>query len=241
MRYTLFVLPVLAASAWGQAEDVYKNLALGDRVQITFRSGGTLTGNLDVNPIGHKPRAKGDGLPEEAIDYTKENSLTINLSWEYPGLTGTMTILKTEIKEVKRLQILDKETMDRLRKQKAQIQKDLEKQNLQLRADSAKRDKEALAEAKKLADKTKSEMDANAKAAEEGKNAKLAEEAAKLLKKFPPEAGWGPDKLNDIQQKSTRKNALITPDETEFLQSYQMWIRARDAQAQQNVTPPGNP
>jgi hypothetical protein len=235
MRYTLLVLPFLAASAWGQAEDVYKNLALGDRVQITFRSGGTLTGNLDVNPIGRKPMPKGDGLPEEAIDYTKEASLTINLSWEYPGLTGTMTILKTEIKEIKRLQTLDKETMDRLRKQKAQIQKDLEKQNLQLKSDALKRDKEAQAEAKKVAEKSKSEQDAATKAADEAKNAKMAEEAAKLMKKFPPEAGWGPDKLNEIQQKSARKNAPITPDETEFLQNYQMWVKARDAQ-----TPPGN-
>lgn len=228
MKYTLVLLPFLAASAWGQAEDVYKTLSLGDRVQITFRSGGTITGQLDRNPIGQIPKPKAEDAPEEAVDYSKEASLTVNLSWEYPGLDGTMTILKKEIKDIKKLQTLDKETMERLKKQKAQIQKDLEKQNFQNKADAKRRDKEAQAAAEKLDVKARTDLDATALAAEEAKQAKLAEEGAKLLKKFPPEAGWGPKKLDEIQQKSIRKNSIITPDETDFMQNYQLWIRAKD-------------
>ncbi|HXX93379.1 MAG TPA: hypothetical protein VEN81_07080 [Planctomycetota bacterium] len=241
MRHTLWMLPFLAAPAWGQAEDVYKSLALGDRVQITFRSGGTITGNLDVNPIGQKAKPRADGQPEEALDYTKETSLTINLSWEYPGLTGTMTILKTEIKDLKKLQILDRETLDRLRKQKALIQKDLARQNDQLRKDSIKRDKDAQAEVAKMEAKSKSENDALAQAAEDAKKAKLAEEGQKLLKKFPPDGGWGPQKLEDIQRRSSQKLSVITPDEMEFVQSYQLWVRARDAVATPAPAPAPTP
>jgi hypothetical protein len=236
MKYSLLVLPFLAASAWGQAEDVYKNLSLGDRVQITFRSGGTITGNLDVNPVGQKPKPKVEGAPEEPVDFTKETGLTINLSWEYPGLDGTMTILKKEIKEVKKLQTLDKETMDRLKKQKAQIHKDLEIQNAQNKADAKKRDKEAHAAADKMNAKDKADLDATTKAADEARQKKEAEEALKLLQKFPPDAGWGPKKLEEIQQKSTRKNSVITPDETDFMKNYQQWVKAKDALAK----PPGN-
>ena len=240
MKYTMLILPFLTASAWGQAEDVYKTLSLGDRVQITFRSGGTITGNLDINPIGLKPKPKVEGAPEETIDYTKESGLTINLSWEYPGLDGTMTILKKEIKEVKKLQTLDKDTMDRLKKQKAQIHKDLEIQNAQLKADAKKREKDAHSAAEKGDIKAKTEGDAAARAAEEAKQAKQAEEDVKLLKRFPPEAGWGPKKLDEIQQKSLRKNSIITPDETDFMKSYQQWIRAKDSADKPKAPAPDN-
>ena len=214
MKNTLLILPFLAASAWGQAEDVYKTLSVGERVQITFRSGGTITGQLDVNPVGRKPAPKVPGAPKETLDYTKETALTINLSWEYPGLDGTMTVLKKEIKEIRKLQILDKDTMDTLKRQKEQIRKDLESQNQENEADAKKREQEALAEAKKLAEKAKAEQEATTLVTEEARQKKEAEEALKILKKFPPEAGWGPERLEEIQVKSTRKNSVITPDET---------------------------
>lgn len=232
MKYTLLAFPFLAATAWGQAEDVYKTLAKGDRVQITFRSGGTITGMLVANPIGHMPKAapkEGEPAVDDSIDYSKQNSLTVELSWEYPGLDGTMTLLKKEIKEVRKLQSLDKETMDRLRKQKAQIQQDLEKQNRSRVAESKKKDMEAAAAGAAYTQKTKSDQDAALSAADEAKNQKLAEEGLKLLKKFPPEAGWGPDKFKEISQKTQRKAAPITLDETEFIQNYPLWNRARES------------
>ncbi len=47
MKYTFLVLPLLAAAARAQ-EDVYKALDVGDRVQIVFRNGNTIIGNLVV-------------------------------------------------------------------------------------------------------------------------------------------------------------------------------------------------
>lgn len=231
MKYPLAIFPFLAAAAWGQAEDVYKTLAKGDRVQITFRSGGTITGMLVTNPIGQpvRPAVREENALEEKIDYTKETSLTLDLSWEYPGLTGTMTLFKREIKEVRKLQKLDQETIDRLRKQKSQIQKDLDRQNFQRVTDSKKKDKEARDAVAALADKAKAEKDAAQTAAEDAKNQKLNEEGQKLLKKFPPDGGWGPDKFKDIGQRTRMKLSTITPDETEFMQNYPLWTRAKEA------------
>jgi hypothetical protein len=239
MKYTLAIFPLLTAAAWGQAEDVYKTLAKGDRVQITFRSGGTITGMLVPNPIGQPAKPvlrEAEAPPEVAIDYTKETSITVDLSWEYPGLTGTMTLFKREIKEVKKLQSLDKETMDRLRKQKSQIQKELDKQNLQRVTDSKKKDKDALAASKDLKDKEKAEKDAAQAAAEDAKNQKAMEEGSKLLKKFHPDGGWGPDKFKDISQKTRMKLSTITPEETEFVQNYPLWTRAKEAMDKANAT-----
>ena len=230
MKYALIVLPFLAAAAWGQ-DDIYKSLALGDRVQITFRSGGTINGNLEPNPMGRKPKAKGDTTAEPPVDYTKAESHTVNLSWEYPGLEGTMTILKKEIKEVRKLQTLDPETMERLKKQREQIRKDLEEQNAEKKADDDKRQAAADKEARKLADKAKTEEDDAVRAAEEAKQRKELEEGQKILKRFPPDAGWGSERLDEIQAKSTRKNSVITPDEMEFMRSYQQWVKAKDAQS----------
>lgn len=243
MKYTLLVFPFLAAAAWGQAEDVYKTLSKGDRVQITFRSGGTITGMLVANPLGQVPKGapkEGDPAADDTIDYTKQTSLTVDLSWEYPGLDGTMTLFKKEIKEVRKLQSLDRETMDRLRKQKAQIQKDLEKQNQQRVAESKKKEQESLAASSQQSDRAKTDADAATTAAEEAKNLKLAEEGLKLLKRFPPESGWGPDKFKEIGQKSRIKLLPITPDETDFMQNYPLWSRAKEAMDKAKAAPKNN-
>ena len=65
----------LAAVSAGQ-EDMYKGLALGDRVEVSFVSGSTITGKLVV-----PPRAPNEA-PVESIDYVKEKSLTLDLSLE---------------------------------------------------------------------------------------------------------------------------------------------------------------
>ncbi|HLF94783.1 MAG TPA: hypothetical protein VJB14_15060 [Planctomycetota bacterium] len=225
MKYTLLILPFLAASAWGQTEDVYKNLALGDRVQVTFRSGGTITGNLARSRVGLKPGVTLD----QAVDYSKEDSVTVDLSWEYPGLEGTMTILKREIREVKKLQTLDKETMERLKKQKAEVQKDLERQNAQNKADSEKREKDAQEEARKLAEKARRDKELTGKTGDVTEKLEKLKLGFELLKEFPPEAGWSAEKLKEIGGKAQRKQP-VTEQENKFLQNYALWAEAKSAQ-----------
>ena len=225
MKYTLLLLPLLSASAWGQAEDVYKTLSLGDRVQVIFRSGGTITGQLARNKVGQKP-----GVPaDQAIDYSKEDSITVDLSWEYPGLEGTMTILKREIRDVKKLQTLDKETMERLKKQKEEVRRELERQNAQNKADAERRDKEALEAARKAAAQAKREADLAGKAGDVTEKLEKLKKGFELLKEFPPEAGWGPDKLKDIGGKAQRKQP-VTEQERKFMENFGAWSEAKSAQ-----------
>ena len=78
MKYSLMLLPFLATAASAQ-EDVWKQLAKGDRVQITFRSGNMIMGTLDNKPMD--PRLK-----PGAVDYSAVNEVTLDVSLEYPGL-----------------------------------------------------------------------------------------------------------------------------------------------------------
>lgn len=233
MKYTLLIAPLLAATALGQADEVYKTLGLGDRVQITFRSGGTITGQLVRNPVGQPqkpaPKAGETAAPEAGIDYAKQPSLTVDMSWEYPGLEGSMTVNKKEIKDIRKLQSLDKETMDRLMKQRAEIRKALERQNDDNKAKSAKTAKEGEEERLRLEAEKKKELELKGTADSDLERLKRAGEGLKLLKKFPPEAGWGPDKLKEITQKTQRKNAVVTPEESEFVLNYQLWSEAKTA------------
>ena len=236
MKYALIVLPFLAAAAWGQ-DDIYKSLALGDRVQITFRSGGTINGNLEPNPMGRKPKAKGDTTAEPPVDYTKAESLTVNLSWEYPGLDGTMTVLKKEIKNLRKLQRLDQETMERLKKQKEEIRKDLERQNEQLKAESVRRAKEAEEERLRLEKVKRSEAELSGKEADVTMKLEKLKKGLELLKEFPPEQGWGPEKLKEISGKAGRKQP-VPPTESRFIENYTEWAAAKAAQDETNKSTP---
>src|SRR6185369_843405 len=90
MKYSLMLLPLLASVASAQ-EDIWKTLAKGDRVQITFRSGNMLLGNLAPKP--GDPR-----VAPAVVDYSAATEITLDLSLEYPGLNGTMTVPRKEIK-----------------------------------------------------------------------------------------------------------------------------------------------
>jgi len=331
MKYLPVLAPLLALSAAAPAfadapaatqDDVYKALSLGDRVQITFRSGNTVSGRLVPSPLspqakakdaprvalasgpfhllyfrdekdqsceaqdlifqvwlkrhadgkietiqkGSKPelwqlyniegtpglvfqdrgsgrtltamgvqneskldelltrlRSKG-GTEGERPDYARDRTLTIDMSWEYPGLNGTMTVDKKEIREIRKLQNLDPKTLAEVEKEKKKVQAELEKQNLELRRAAIERDKAAEAE---IEARRKTEEEGAASRGEEGDLKAKLEKIRKwreLLTKFPPSV-WSEKKLEDIARKN-QSRLPITPEEREFMLSVADWKEA---------------
>ena len=106
MKYALLLLPFLASLAPAQ-DDPWKSLAKGDRVQVMFRSGNTILGNLTSKPVD--PR-----VAPGPVDYASASEITIDVSLEYPGLNGTMTIPKKEIREIRKLGSLDAAAMKKI-------------------------------------------------------------------------------------------------------------------------------
>jgi hypothetical protein len=227
MKYALLILPLLASAA-GAQDDVWKQLAKGDRVSVTFRSGNTIQGSLDTKPVD--PRTP----PTSTEDYSQATEITLNVSLEYPGLNGTLTIPKKEIKEIRKLQNLDPATEKRIKEEIARIQKQSAADEAARQASEADRDKNA----KKAREDAEKIDQSSAEAKDKGKAAvKDLEEIQKgldLLKRFPP-GQFGPQTAKDVADKSFLK-LPVTPAERDFLdpEVQRLWNKALDYQKSQD-------
>jgi len=225
MKYTWLLLPLLAATASAQ-EDVWKTLAKGDRVSVTFRSGNMIQGQLAAKPAD--PR-----IPESAPDYSQIEEITLDVSLEYPGLNGTLSIPRKEIKEIRKLQNLDPATMKRIQEEIARIKQQAAADEASRRAFEADRErlaKKAREDAEKL-DKASDQAKKKGQAA--AKDWEDIQKGLDLLKKFPP-GQYGPDTAKQVADKAVRKQP-VTPAETEFLdpEVQRLWNAALEYQKQQ--------
>jgi hypothetical protein len=322
---TLFTALLTLPAAAAAQDDVYKSLALGDRVQITFRSGNTISGRLVPSPLSVQGKAKdaprvslaagpfdilyfhddsdicktqeqileewrkrhvdgklqavasgtkpelwelysaqatptlvfvdrttgrtiasaglqSDGKLEEMLtrlrtkggsetdgpDYARDRTLTIDLSWEYPGLNGTMTIDKKEIREIRKLQNLDEKTLQALAAEKKKIQAELERQNAELRKANAEREKAALAEIEEKRRREEENLQSTSQEAELRMKLEKMKKYKDILGKFPP-SKWNEKKLDEIARK-TQSRIPVTPEEREFMANFGLWKEAVSAQ-----------
>jgi hypothetical protein len=199
MKYSLLLLPFLASAASAQ-EDLWKTLAKGDRVQITFRSGNNILGRLTAKPADPR-RPAGD------IDFAAVTEITLDVSLEYPGLNGTMTIPKKEIKEIRKIGNMDAATMKRIQEEMQRIQKQAAEDEKSRKAAEGDRDKTAKA-AREAADKAAAEA-----AGDKDKGAQLVKDfqdlqkGKELLLRFPPEK-YGPQTLKDMADMAVRKQPI---------------------------------
>jgi hypothetical protein len=218
MKYTLFLLPFLASGLSAQ-DEVWKNLAKGDRVQITFRTGNMITGQLEARP--GDPRIK-----TGEIDYSQGTEVTIDVSLEYPGVNGTMTIPRKEIKEIRKLQNLDPATVKRLQDEIRKITKQTQADDAARKADEAERDKAAAAEAAAAAKRDAALRTSGDKGKDLVKEAEELQRGMDLLVRFPPDK-WGPQTIKEMADKALRKQP-ITPDERDFTdpETQRLWTKA---------------
>jgi len=231
MKYSLILLPFLASIASAQ-DDIWKTLNKGDRVQITFRSGNTLLGNLAAKP--GDPR-----LQVPAVDYSTATEITLDLSLEYPGLNGTMTVPKKEIKDIRKLQNLDPATLKRIQDEMARIKAQTLADDADRKAREQERDKLKDKDRKKaLADEAETEKnkDKGAKLLKEFEDLQKGKE---LLKKFPPDK-YGPKTISDAMEMGLRRQP-IPPDVREFAQedTQKLWKMALEAQQAEDAEKKG--
>jgi hypothetical protein len=202
----LTVALALLAQAEEPKEEVYRRIGLGDRVEVTFNSGRTVIGTLVTPPQGQKA---------ESIDYAKEKSLTLDLGLEYPGLSGTLTVRKDEIRTIRTLRQLSEKD----RKAAEEARRILEEARKAAEAEKPKeKDKDAEAERKR-------------KAQEDSKKGEA------LYRKFPP-PDWGPDRAAAIRLKQLTGGALL-PAEKEFLNGFELWDLYRRTAVEPKKKPDG--
>jgi hypothetical protein len=209
MMLTLALAPLLALNAAAQ-DTRWGDLALGDRVEITFQSGGTIMGSLVAPlPAGKEPAAT-------SVNYARESALILDVTWEYPGLNGTLSVPKKEIRSVRKLRVLDAETIKKLE----DVKKQLAAENAKAVAPkspepAAPKDPLATPKPEAPAD------DAAKKAAEE------LQKAREFYAKYPA-PDWSPERRNAIRLKMFRGQAP-TPAEREFEAGFSLWEKGRAA------------
>jgi hypothetical protein len=222
MKYSLMLLPFLASVASAQ-DDIWKALTKGDRVQVTFRSGNMLLGSLAARP--GDPR-----VAPAPIDYATATEITLDLSMEYPGLNGTMTIPRKEIKEIRKLQNLDAATLKRIQDEMVRIKAQTAADDAERRAHEAERDRAKDKERKKAA----AEEAEAAKGKDLGKKAlqdfEDLQKGKELLKRFPPDK-YSQKTIQDALDMGIRRQP-IPPDVKEFAEdeTQRLWKLAKQAQ-----------
>jgi len=190
---------------------------------VTFRSGNMILGSLDHKPAD--PRVQ-----PGAIDYSAVSEITLDVSLEYPGLNGTMTILKKDIKEIRKIQNMDAATMKRIRDELQRIQQQAASDEAARQSAERERDKAAsAARAAALKAESEGKVDKD-KAAQLLKEFNDLQRGKELLQRFPPDK-WGPKTIQEIAEKNLRKQP-ITLDEREFLSEevQRLWNLALKAQ-----------
>ncbi len=212
----------LLAQADDSKEAVYKRLALGDRVEITFRSGRTIAGKLVSSPQGRKAEKV------ESVDYTKEKSLTVDVSLEYPGLSGTMTVRKDEVRAIRILGELSEKDRKNLEEQKRLIEEERKKAEEKPPAPKPEPEKPPAAEKPQ-------EKDPAAEA--ETKKREDLKKGEALYAKYPP-PDWGPDRNTAIRLKRLR-GLVLPPIEKEFHEGFELWDLYRRTVAEAKKKPSG--
>lgn len=171
------------------------------------------------------------GSEGDGIDYSREPGLTLDISLEYPGLDGTMTVPKTEIRALRKLQKLDDATLKRLQDEKRKLRDELAREEASRRDSEKSRVEKDAAEVKESErlKKDKASNENDLKAAMEKAN--RIGEGIKLLERFPPPT-WGKERLADIAKKGSLK-LPVTPDERDFNVGYPLWEEALNYQKEQ--------
>ena len=62
-------------------------------------------------------------------------------------------------------------------------------------------------------------------------------ERHELLKKFPPEDGWGKEKLEDIKWRQVILSLFPSPEEKEFIEAFDEWEKAGEAEEKEKAKP----
>lgn len=187
---------------------VFDDLPIGRHVLVTLKNTNTFTGVV-YQVSGPKDHP---------------TMLTLDISYDFPGIDGWITFRSMNVKSVKTLPDI---TDDLAR---ARLQDKLKAVEERQKSEAERQEAE-----KTRADeiRAKAEADAVAKALETPVTPETALKDAgdlatglELYKKYPPDQGWGEKKFFEITLKAQNDKSSLTPQEKEFFGTYMYWEKA---------------
>lgn len=179
--------------------DEYGKLKLGQRVEITFRHGATVSGTL----VARDPKV-------DAVDYSREAALTIDMSREYSALPGTLSVPKDQIREVRRLQALDPKTEEQVRQERLKAEEDERKRQ----EDKTRR-----------ANEGKIVISCPPPPVSDMEREEKLKKSRELRAKFPP-SEWSLEMVTEAVRRRALNRLRPTPEQREFLENYPLWMLA---------------
>jgi hypothetical protein len=168
--------------------------APGDRIEITFHSGATIGGTIVAPPPKAEP-----------------GSLTLDVTWEYPGLNGTMTVARKEIRSIRKLQLLDEKTKQKLAEMKRRIAEE-----------NAREEKPKPSPVVVTPEPPRPELSPERDPKEEE-----LQKAREFYAKYPA-PDWSEERRNAIRLKKFR-GQVPTPAERDFEAGFELWEKGLKA------------
>ena len=205
----VLALPSLASAQEG-TQDPLKELKVGDRVELTLRTGFSIQGQI----IATDPKVT-------ALD--KMPVITVDVSWEYPELKGHLGVERIHIKSARKLPKLTAAELEARDKLRRDALKKMDLEDAARRARMAETDLE-VEKAKKAAEKKDKVEKSKGAGADLEAKAAMIKKGADLYARFSPSDGWGPDKAKDIAQKAVAK-VPPTTDELDFMNNIEVWLQ----------------
>ncbi|MBI4712047.1 MAG: hypothetical protein HY762_01875 [Planctomycetes bacterium] len=167
--------------------DIFKGLKRGDRVKIILNNGNAFAGEIKV------------------ILKTK---IEIDVTYDDPALSGTISFQKRDIKQIEVLSALEPAEKKSVTEQKKKAIKSITSTSSSSEPEETEPPTETISEAEK----------------EE-------RELLSLLDKFPPGEVWSKKRLEEIKDANPLSR---TAEEKEFLDVYEKWLKAQELVARKN-------
>lgn len=210
----------LPAAAQEGPSDPFKDVKLGDRVELTLKSNFAIQGQIiTVDP--------------HVTEIEKMKVITLDVNLEYPELTGHIGVERSQVRSVRKLPKLSAAELEARDKARQAAMKRMADEDNARRARMAEREleieKARLDEAKRKKEKEKEGILGDVK-----EQAEMIAKGGAIFAKFPPAAGWGPAKLEEIANKNTLK-IPISDEEREFLLNYDLWAKYKAYKEEQDL------
>lgn len=200
----------LAAPAVAQDADPFAGVKLGDRVELTLKSKFAVKGQI----ISTDP---------QVTELEKMKVITLDVNLEYPELTGHIGVERSQVVSVRKLPRLTAAELEAREKARQTAMKRMAEEDNARRARLAERELE-IEKARLDEERRAKEREKDGVLGDLKEQAEMIEKGAGIYAKFPPSAGWGPQKLEEIANKNTLK-IPVSEEEREFLLNYDLWAK----------------
>lgn len=191
---------------------------LGRRVEVTLKNGYLFRGT---------------------ISQRDKDGVILDITFEYPALSGTITLRWDQIEGLKELRPLKAQEIKKITAQKQQIKAELERQNEELRGAREKMEQARLqAEQTAQTQKEKSEQAKTIQALIE--ETQQLQEGLKLLEEYPVEQ-WNRQRYEILKDRLVVLGIPLSQKEQKFVDNFELWERAKEhlesLQSKESQTP----